>query len=309
MGKFFLDDTFLARWVSGDLSAEELEAFKKSSDYNKFNKINEAAEKLKAPTYNKQDVFSKLQERLEVEKANKKTEKHIMPKWVYGAAAILVIVFGIFYFLNLKSHYKTGFGEQLAITLPDNSKVQLNANSQVDFNSKLWSNNREVKLVGEAFFDVEKGSTFKVCTDIGVVEVLGTEFNVIARPNFFEIQCYEGRVKVKGIDVNEAAVLTEGKAFRIVNGTIEEWTFSNKNASWLLGESTFTNTPLFQVIKTFENQFNVTFNASKIDINQKFTGGFTHKNLKLALTTVFETMNISYVIKDKNKIMLVNKGH
>ncbi|MDO5978872.1 FecR family protein [Flavivirga spongiicola] len=306
MEKNFLDDTFLARWVSGDLSTEELEAFKKSSDYHKFNKINEVAQKLKTPAYNKQTAFSKLQQQLESEKDNNKIERRI-PIWMYSAAAVLLIAFGIFYFLNLQSHYQTGFSEQLAVILPDDSKVQLNANSQIDFNSKGWETNREVKLVGEAFFDVEKGTTFKVLTNLGVVEVLGTEFNIIARQNFFEILCYEGRVKVNSLDVMEETILKEGKAFRIVNGDLEKWTFTDRKSSWLQGESTFRNTPLFQVINTIENQFNVTINASKIDTNQKFTGGFTHKNLRLALKTVFETMNISYTIKDENKIILVNK--
>ena len=308
MEKNFLDDTFLARWISGDLSTEELEAFKKSGDYHKFNKINEGAQKLKTPAYNKQAAFSKLQQQLEPEKDNKKIEKR-MPIWMYsGVAAVLVMAFGIFYFLNLQPHYQTGFGEQLAVMLPDNSKVQLNANSQIDFNSKGWEANREVKLVGEAFFDVEKGVSFKVLTGIGVVEVLGTEFNVIARQNFFEVQCYEGRVKINSLEAKEAVILNKGKAFRMVNGDLEKWTFTNRKSSWLQGESSFRNTPLSQVIKTIENQFNVTINASKIDANKKFTGGFTHKNLKLALKTVFETMNILYTIKDENKIILVNKA-
>ena len=123
MEKNFLDDTFLARWISGDLSTEELEAFKKSSDYHKFNKINEGAQNLKTPAYNKEAAFSKLQQQLEPEKDSKKIEKR-MPLWMYSsAAAILVMAFGIFYFLNLPAHYQTGFGEQLAVILPDNSKV------------------------------------------------------------------------------------------------------------------------------------------------------------------------------------------
>ncbi len=306
MDKNFLDDTFLARWISGDLSAKELEAFKKSSDYHKFNKINEGVQKLKIPAYNKQEAFSNLQERVKQEKDNKNIGKRIT-SWMYSTAAVLIIAFGVYYFLNLQSHYQTGFGEQLTVMLPDNSKVQLNANSQIEFNSKRWETNREVKLVGEAFFDVEKGASFKVLTGTGVVEVLGTEFNVVTRQNFFEVQCYQGRVKVNNLNIKDAITLAEGNAFRIVNGTVEKWTFPDRKSSWLQGESSFTNTPLSQVIIVFENQFNVTFNTTKIDANEKFTGGFTHENLKLALKTVFETMNITYTIKDENKIILVNK--
>ncbi|NMH89350.1 FecR family protein [Flavivirga algicola] len=306
MEENFLNDTFLARWVSGDLSASELEAFKKSRDYHKFKKINEGAQKLKIPEYNKQAGFSKLQQYLEQEKHSKKRGKRISAL-VYGAAAVLIIAFGLFYFLNLQSHYQTGFGEQLALVLPDNSKVHLNANSQIDFNPKGWNAKKEVELKGEAFFDVEKGDAFKVLTKMGEVEVLGTEFNVITGQNFFEVQCYQGRVKVNSLKTEEEAILIAGEAFRRVNGVIEKWTFTNKKSSWLYGESTFRNTPLSQVIIALENQFNVTFITTKINTKEKFTGVFTHKNLKLALKTVFETMNITYTIKDENKIILVNK--
>ncbi|MEE9361451.1 MAG: FecR domain-containing protein [Cellulophaga sp.] len=306
MEKYFSDDTFLARWVSDDLSKEELEAFKKSKEYKMFNKINEGAQKLEVPVFNKQAVLSRLQQELYKKEENAKVKK-LIPGWVYGAAAILVVAFGILFFMNdSSSHYQTGFSEQLAVILPDNSKVQLNANSQLEFNSKTWKAQREVILEGEAFFDVEKGSSFKVLTLVGTVEVLGTEFNVIARQDYFEVQCHEGCVQVKS-STNEEAILTPGKAFRIVNTEKEEWTFIGRKPAWLRGETIFKNAPLAQVIKALENQFNVTFDVSKIDTNKKFTGGFPHKSLKSSLKLVFTPMDILYTNKDENTIILVNK--
>ncbi|MDO5980544.1 FecR family protein [Flavivirga spongiicola] len=308
MEKQYTDDTFLARWISGDLSDKELDAFKKSEDYKRFEKINEGSQKLTVPAYNKEGALNKLREQLNIQKEESKVIK-LIPSWVYSAAAVLVIAFGIFFFINnSSSHYQTGFSEQLAVTLPDNSKVQLNANSQLDFNSKTWKEQREVRLVGEAFFDVEKGMTFKVITSVGTIEVLGTEFNVIARQAYFEVQCHEGRVQVKSSS-NEVVILTPGKAFRIANTEKEEWTFTETNPTWLQGETTFKNAPLKQVIQALENQFKVSFDVSKIDTKQKFTGGFPHKNLKVALKSVFTSMNILYTIKDENKIILVNKSN
>ena len=306
MEKHYLNDTFLARWVSGDLSKEELEAFKKSKDYKDFKKINEGSLKLKTPAYNKEAALSKLREQLDSNKLGKKVVR-LIPNWAYATAAVLVIALGIFNFIQPKSNFQTSFGEQLAITLPDDSKVRLNANSRLEFNKKTWKDSREVLLNGEAFFDVEKGVSFKVQTSVGTVEVLGTEFNVIARQNYFEVQCHEGRVLVKS-NTNEEAILTQGKAFRIINLEKEEWVFTETKPTWTQGETTFKNTPLVQVIKALENQFKVTFNVSKIDTTQKFTGGFPHGNLKVALRLVFTSMEISYTIKDENKIILVNKN-
>lgn len=308
MEKYKSDDTFLARWISGDLSEAELLEFKKSKDYEKFKRINKGSQKLLVPSYNKEKALSKIKTTIELKQQNKKVVK-LIPNWVYRVAAILVVAFGIYFFINNSAtHISTEFGEQLAVTLPDNSKVQLNANSKLEFNKKTWDNAREVNLKGEAFFDVEKGESFKVLTPVGTVEVLGTEFNVIATKGFFEVQCHEGRVQVKS-KTNDEAILTPGKAFRIVNTEKEEWTFTETKPTWLRGETTFKNAPLTQVIKALENQFNVSIDASKIDNNQKFTGGFPHKNLKVALKSVFTSMDILYTIKDENKIILVNKNN
>ena len=90
-------------------------------------------------------------------------------------------MFGVFYFVNEETHYKTDYSEQLAVILPDQSKVQLNSNSQIDFKSKEWEKNREVMLNGEAFFDVQhNGKPFLVNTQETNIRVLGTSFNVWA---------------------------------------------------------------------------------------------------------------------------------
>ena len=307
MENHLTDNTFLARWISGDLTSEELEAFKKSKDYPIYKKINEASQTLDVPSYNKQELFNKIQHQNAIQEliAKPKVIK-LIPNWAYGVAASIVIVFGVFYFMNSQTHFETHFSEQLAVTLPDYSKVQLNANSQLDYKSRQWENNRELTLNGEAFFDVEKGTSFKVNTSEGIIEVLGTEFSVTVRDNFFEVQCFEGKVKVTSSNTINEAILTQGKAFRIVNKNAEAWDFILDEPNWLQGESSFNNTPLSQVIVALENQFEITFDKSNIDTNKRFTGSFIHTDLKLALKTVFSPMEVTYKAKDKNTILLIN---
>ena len=303
MEKYSQDETFLARWISGELSPEELNEFKKSKDYPVLKRINDASQRLEAPKFDQQNLFNKLEQyktnRLQQEKRTIK----LIPNWAIAVAASVVIAFGLFYFLTAESHYNTGFGQQMAVTLPDRSQVQLNSNSDLDFKSLNWKNNREINLEGEAFFDVEKGQSFKVFTEEGVVEVLGTEFNVISRANYFEVRCQEGKVKVSSTDANDEVVLLPGNAVRIVNNKLEKWDYNISEPNWLIGESTFQNTPLSQVIISLENQFGITFDASNVNLSERFTGGFTHKNLNLALKTVMTPMDISYSVDD-NKIIL-----
>lgn len=305
MEKYNHDETFLARWISGELSPEELNEFEKSQDYPVLKRINDASQRLESPKFDEQALFDRLKNnRTSPLKVDKKVIK-LIPNWAYAVAASVIIALALFYTLNAETQFNTGFGEQLAVVLPDNSKAQLNANSEMDFKSRNWKNNRMLNLKGEAFFDVQKGQSFKVLTDEGVVEVLGTEFNVISRANYFEVRCQEGKVKVTSLKTNDEIILLPGNAIRIVNNKSEKWDYNINEPNWLMGESTFQNTPISQVIIALENQFEITFDTSNVNLSDRFTGGFTHKDLNLALKTVMIPMDISYSV-DNNKIILKN---
>lgn len=305
MENLFNDNTLLARWISGDLTSEELANFKASKDFPHFEKINKTAQNLATPSFDKQALFNKIQQENARSVAPKSRVVKLVPNWAYAAAASVVIALGVFYFMNNTSHFETQFSEQLAVTLPDYSQVQLNANSELEFKSRQWESDRVVQLKGEAFFDVERGMSFKVMTEEGVVEVLGTEFNVTARDDYFEVRCFEGKVKVTS-DMNDEAILTKGNAFRKVKDNAEKWTFTQNSPTWMQGESTFNNTPLSQVIISLQDQFGIRFNQSAVNVDQRFTGSFSHTDLKLALKTVFAPMEISYSADSDNVIILSN---
>jgi ferric-dicitrate binding protein FerR (iron transport regulator) len=77
----------------------------------------------------------------------------------------------------------TAKGQTYQFTLPDGTKVWLNADSKLEFPSNFVnSKTRFVKLSGEGYFEVEKDKAhpFIVATDKQEVEVLGTHFNVTA---------------------------------------------------------------------------------------------------------------------------------
>ena len=307
MDKYKHDDTFLARWISGDLTPEEFEYFKKSKDYNLYTKINKVSQEFTPPTFNKKTLYNKVHNRLN---SNTKPETKVIklvPNWAYAVAASIIIAFGVFYFNSLESNFETGFSEQMAVVLPDNSKIQLNSNSDLNFKNRNWNDNRVLNLSGEAFFQVEKGKSFKVITNQGVVEVLGTEFNVLSRDNYFEVRCNEGKVRVTSNSINEEVILLTGNAIRVVKGDLEKWSFNINEPNWILGESSFYNTPLSQVLIALKNQYKVDFDTSNVNLDNRFTGGFTHKDIKLALKTVLQPMDILYTYNNEtNKIILVN---
>ena len=128
---------------------------------------------------------------------------------------------------------------------------------------------------------------------------------MISRQHYFEVRCQEGKVRVTSNGTKGEVILLPGNAVRIVSNKIEKWDYNINEPNWLIGETTFYNTPLSQVIISLENQFQITFDSSAVDLSERFTGGFTHKDLNLALKTVMIPMDISYSV-DNNKIILKN---
>ena len=73
-------------------------------------------------------------------------------------------------------------GKDCQITLPDGSKVWLNADSKISFPERFTGKNRNVKVDGEAYFEVSKDQKhpFIVTTDFFTTTVHGTVFNINA---------------------------------------------------------------------------------------------------------------------------------
>lgn len=298
------DDTFLARWLNNALSTKELEEFKKSPDFSIYQKIASKSSEFNSPILDKQKVYNSIQEKLNLEKKQK--VKPMLPVWVYAAAASVVVLFGLFFYLGQPTVITTSFGEQIAVKLPDNSEVLLNAKSSISFNKKEWKYNRTVNLKGEAYFKVAKGKKFTVTTSSGEVIVLGTQFTVSTDNDFFEVQCFEGKVKTKS--KKQQTILTQGKALRIIKDSVpEEWTFIEHEPNWKNGESSFKSTQLKYVIKALERQYNIKINSTKVDVKQRFTGSFTHKNLEIAIQTVFVPMKIGATFTNKKTVILAKQ--
>ncbi|MEM6686886.1 MAG: FecR domain-containing protein [Bacteroidota bacterium] len=296
------DDRFLARWLANELTEEEKLRFENSDEYQDYLQIIESVDLMEAPSFDKKSVLQSIQQKQQT--ATTKVRK-LNTSWRYAAAAVILLVISFSYFyINADATFETTFGEQTSVSLPDGSEAILNAKTTLTFSENSWDTNRTVLLEGEAYFKVKKGEKFTVTTNSGTVEVLGTEFNVHAHNDaIFEVKCHEGKVRVT-TKTQQTETLTQGKAFAAIQGKQTRWDFNPNNPSWRDGESNFREMPLQHVIEALENQYNVQFNTENVDTAQRFTGTFSHKNLKLALRTVFDPMEISYTFKGEKAVIL-----
>lgn len=106
-------------------------------------------------------------------------------------------------------------GGQYQISLPDGTKVWLNAASSLSYPAAFTGAKREVRLLGEAYFEVAKNKKmpFVVYTEGQEVMVLGTHFNVNAYEDEVETKTslLEGSVKVRLVNSAATAVLKPGQ--------------------------------------------------------------------------------------------------
>jgi ferric-dicitrate binding protein FerR (iron transport regulator) len=216
---------------------------------------------------------------------------------IYALAASVALIIGVFSFYHEKdTHIWCQPASIKTVSLPDGSQVILNAASGIDFNKRTWFSDRMVKLEGEAFFKVKKGSKFKVVTPNGKVVVLGTTFNVFARSNRLDVYCETGKVAVITTDTSfitagSKTLARKGESGRIMKAEKHE-------SSWQKGEFWFSNAPMGEVIAELERQFDIDIVHQDLS-NRYYTGYFNTNSLKEALTMVFSPMQLQFEIKNR----------
>lgn len=291
MKNYETDDTFLGRWIAGELSEEERIAFEKSETYKQFDLINRESQLLEGPSIDTHAALQKVKARLTEQ--NKKPKVISMRRW-YAIAATAIILVGLGIFLQSSKTYTTGIGEKMTVTLSDGSTVDLNANSSISHKRFFWDDNKEVSLTGEGYFTITKGDPFKVHTSQGTIAVLGTEFTIKDR-SAFEVKCYEGRIQFTANDsVYTPKILTKGMTIEIKNGTLLENSFEENSPTWKSGISEFIDQPISIILEELKNYYPVTFEYDSIDTTRLYTGSFTHDNLETALQATLVPMGITY---------------
>jgi ferric-dicitrate binding protein FerR (iron transport regulator) len=238
------------------------------------------------------------------------------------AAAILVLATAsTFWFTSTKKTktigQSTDFGEQLNVNLPDASMAQLSANTELTFNKK-WdsSQKREVSLEGQAFFDVETTAdkaTFTVNTEHFQVEVLGTQFDVMARESVSSVAVKEGKVRVK-LPVNSKVVIddkTIKKAkvdllpgdkltFKDDKYFVTKVDINKVNAHQIVFDNVNTQdlSNIFKDIYGYELEFRSNEVEGLADYNFQ-----TNNPLKINLDLLTMPLGLKYQIKDKRIII------
>lgn len=143
-------------------------------------------------------------------------------------------------------------GGRYAITLPDGTRVWLNADSRLTYPASFHGAKREVELVGEGYFEVahDKDHPFVVNVRDAAVNVLGTRFNIRAYDDLpLETALLEGSVAFSRgaashiLKPGEQAVAGIDGSFAVVPANLEKVT------AWQKGYFYFEDTPIRDIME------------------------------------------------------------
>ena len=155
--------------------------------------------------------FNRLQSRISGNQ-NQGTKVRFINWTRLSIAAGFILLAGIFVWQQNQSiQYNefTAIDSAKEVTLKDGSIVWINEGSKISVPSNYAEDNRQIKLSGEAYFDVQKNEAlaFEIDANEIKVTVLGTAFNVKENHDAIQVMVERGRVKVEETSGNEEKIL------------------------------------------------------------------------------------------------------
>ncbi|QEC43139.1 FecR family protein [Pseudobacter ginsenosidimutans] len=162
---------------------------------------------------------------------------------------------------TLYNTMRTPKGRQYQLTLPDGSKVWLNAASSISYPVTFSERERRVKVTGEAYFEVmprQKHPFVVNINDRAQVDVLGTAFNVNAYENEKGITTtlVEGAVRVRNTG-SASEILSPGQQAAIGQNIFISDANIESVTAWTNGSFYFNQVRLEEIMRQIERWYDV----------------------------------------------------
>ena len=275
--------------------------------------------KLIASTRSPRGRFSAVASYPQLEKRLKPHIRCLFPtrmRILAAAAAVILLCLSVgtvyLYMQPTSLQTVSTMAETRNVILPDGSSVLLNRHSSLSYPKRFKSDNREVQLTGEAYFEVSKDQKhpFIVQTEHINVQVLGTHFNVDAYRNNPEVKTtlLTGSVAVSNKSKSVRVILKPNEI--AIYNTVEEKLTRKvlENAedeiSWRQGEFIFDDLPLQEIARELSNSFGATIQIADTNLqNYRITARFRNGE---DLTTILSVLhNAGYFDYSQNNKQII----
>ena len=228
------------------------------------------------------------------------------------------------------------YGSKVLTTLPDGSKVWVNAGSKISYSGDFGTTSRTVYLTGEAYFDVVKmeKTPFYVNTDLLKVKVFGTAFNVKAYSDDDRVETTldRGAISIIRNDAPDRVIKVEpnqkvtimrdmrnkpvasssGSAASVLpdhaeNFNIREVKNTETITAWKDNRLVFEQEPLWSLAKQLERRYNVQINFKDEKIKSvRFTAAIKEMPIEQVLKAISLSSPIGYRLKGSEVTLFEN---
>ncbi|MCC8035968.1 MAG: FecR family protein [Rikenellaceae bacterium] len=240
--------------------------------------------------------------------------------WLYTAAAVAVITAGIFLLDTMTEPSRivvkaSDIDPIQEVILPDGSKVWLNRGGTLTYSENFGKSDRELHLDGEAYFNVAHNEAlpFVVSSPVLHTTALGTQFNMhsYGDKDLAHVSLIEGTVEVKGMNGEGQIVLSPSQRAEL-DMSSRRMTVKTVNtkldAVWHNNLIPFTDASIYDIAKTLEQLYNVSFLFDDdLNIPGSYAGAIQQKDgIEDVLGSLMNSIPFAYSING-NTVRITNK--
>ena len=259
-------------------------------------------------------------------KFNPKSNLKLNPKlspghtWRRFAVAASLVLITLLIWLIIKhpqklEYARKGEGPPKSIELPDGTKVWLNRNSTITLSESFNEVERNVRLSGEAYFEVftNPEKPFKIHTNEVQLRVLGTSFNVMAyRDSIFNrVDVSSGRVAFRPVNKPANKIeLTRNMSgwLDLTTGELDHGHTQDRNRfAWVTRELVFEDANIHEISQVVAKVYHVELKYDERIDCVRLKATFSNEPLANILNTLKSLYNLDYSRVSENKYQLVGK--
>lgn len=203
--------------------------------------------------------------------------------------------------------YATSSGEIREVTLPDQSVIVLNENTELRYASDFMEDDsRKVWIKGEGFFEVTKRvdekkrhMPFVVYLENATVTVLGTSFNIQERDGTSEVVLQTGSVRVGLLNNDQQYTLVPGNMIAVRDGVAELKTVNPRFfSSWKEGTLIFEELSLEEIASVIERTYGLRVEFQDEELKSKrFKGTFPADNHNMLFKALERAYDLEVIVK------------
>jgi len=105
---------------------------------------------------------------------------------------------------------------------------------------------------------------------------------------------------VTGFQFDNYVELSPGNKVYLKNGVLVPDKKFTTQPGWIMNESTFQNVKILAVLDELKSVYSIDVITENIDVDLRYTGSFTNRDLDAALQTITLPLGLNYTLENKN---------